>query len=291
EVNEQLPWIYGGFDETIHISEVDYVVEGEHPELPEFPINPPTPEDMAIADHILPFIQNGATLQLGIGTLPNVIGAEIAKSDLKDLGMHTELGGDAYYQLYLAGKLTNKYKNIDRGKGVLGMAFGSKDFYGWIDRNPGVIACPLEYVNAPETIAKIDNMISINNCIAVDLYGQISAESAGTRQISGTGGQLDFLTGAAMSHGGKAFITMTSSFTDKDGVRHSRIVPTFQGDIVTSPRSQVYYLVTEFGAVNLTGRTTWERAEMLIDIAHPDFRDELIRAAENQKIWRKSNRR
>ncbi|MBR0086982.1 MAG: butyryl-CoA:acetate CoA-transferase [Lachnospiraceae bacterium] len=291
EVNEHLPWIYGGFDESIHISEVDFVVEGEHPELPEFPINPPTPEDMAIADHILPFIQDGATLQLGIGALPNVIGAEIAKSDLKDLGMHTELGGDAYYQLYRAGKLTNKYKNIDRGKGVLGMAFGSKDFYDWIDRNPGVIACPLEYVNAPETIAKIDNMISINNCIAVDLYGQISAESAGTRQISGTGGQLDFLTGAAMSHGGKAFITMTSSFTDKDGVRHSRIVPTFQGDIVTSPRSQVYYLVTEFGAVNLTGRTTWERAEMLIDIAHPDFRDELIRAAENQKIWRKSNKR
>lgn len=291
EVNEHLPRIYGGFDESIHISEVDYIVEGEHPDLPEFPIKPPTKEDMAIASYILPYIQDGATLQLGIGALPNVIGAEIAKSDLKDLGMHTELGGDAYYQLYLAGKLTNKYKNIDRGKGVLGMAFGSKDFYAWIDQNPGVIACPLEYINAPETIAKIDNMVSINNCIAVDLYGQISAESAGTRQISGTGGQLDFLTGAAMSKGGKAFITMTSSYTDKEGKRHSRIVPTFMGDIVTSPRSQVYYLVTEYGAVNLTGRTTWERAEMLISIAHPDFREELIRAAENQKIWRRSQKR
>ena len=291
EVNEHLPHIYGGFDESIHISEVDYVVEGEHPPLPEFPIHPPTKEDIAIADHILPFIRDGAVLQLGIGSLPNVIGAEIAKSDLKDLGMHTELGGDAYYELYKAGKLTNRLKNINRGKGVLGMAFGSRDFYTWIDQNPGVIACPLEYVNAPETIAQMDNVISINNCIAVDLYGQISAESAGTRQISGTGGQLDFLTGAAMSHGGKAFITMTSCYRDKDGVRHSRIVPTFMGDIVTSPRSQVYYLVTEYGAVNLTGRTTWERAEMLISIAHPDFREELIAAAERQKIWRHSNKR
>ena len=291
EVNEHLPHIYGGFDESIHISEVDYVVEGEHPPLPEFPIHPPTKEDIAIADHILPFIRDGAVLQLGIGSLPNVIGAEIAKSDLKDLGMHTELGGDAYYELYKAGKLTNRLKNINRGKGVLGMAFGSRDFYTWIDQNPGVIACPLEYVNAPETIAQMDNVISINNCIAVDLYGQISAESAGTRQISGTGGQLDFLTGAAMSHGGKAFITMTSCYRDKDGVRHSRIVPTFMGDIVTSPRSQVYYLVTEYGAVNLTGRTTWERAEMLISIAHPDFREELIAAAEKQKIWRHSNKR
>ncbi len=290
EVNEHLPRIYGGFDESIHISEVDYVVEGVHPPLPEFPISAPTPEDLAIAGHILPFIQDGATLQLGIGSLPNVIGAEIARSDLKHLGMHTELGGDAYYQLYKAGKLTNRRKTIDRGKGVLGMAFGSRDFYDWIDQNPGVIACPLEYVNAPETIAKLDNMISINNCIAVDLYGQISSESAGMRQISGTGGQLDFLTGAAMSHGGKAFITMTSSFTDKAGVRHSRIVPYFQGDIVTSPRSQAYYLVTEFGAVNLTGRTTWERAEMLISIAHPDFRDALIAHAEEQKIWRRFNK-
>ena len=291
EVNEHMPRILGGFDESIHISEVDYVVEGEHPPLPEFPIHPPTPEDLAIAGHILPFIHDGATLQLGIGSLPNVIGAEIAKSDLKDLGMHTELCGDAYHRLFMAGKLTNKLKNIDRGKGVLGMAFGSKDLYEWVDQNPGVIACPLEYVNAPETIGRLDNMISINNCIAVDLYGQISSESAGMRQISGTGGQLDFLTGAAMSKGGKAFITMTSYYKDKAGVRHSRIVPHFMGDIVTSPRSQAYYVVTEFGAVNLTGRANWERAEMLIGIAHPDFREDLIAAAEKQHIWRRSNKR
>ena len=291
EVNERLPRILGGFDEVIHIDEVDMVVEGEHPPLPEFPIAQPTDEDLRIAGHILPFITDGATLQLGIGALPGVIGAELSRSDLKDLGMHTELAGDAYHVLHEAGKLTNRRKTRDRNKGVMGLAFGSRAFYDWIDDNPGVMICPLEYVNAPETIGSQDNMISINNCVAVDLYGQISSESAGMRQISGTGGQLDFLTGAAMSSGGKAFICMTSAYRDKKGELRSRIVPVFHGDIVTSPRSQAYYVVTEYGAVNLTGRTTWERAERLISIAHPDFRDELIRDAEAQGIWRRSARR
>lgn len=291
EVNEHLPRILGGFDESIHIDEVDYVVEGEHPPLPQFPIAHPTEEDIKIADLIVPHIVDGATLQLGIGGMPNVVGARLAESDLKDLGMHTELCGDAYYALYRAGKLTNKRKSLQRGKGVTGIVFGSQDLYEWVDQNPGVVVEPLEYVNAPETIGQLDNMISINNCIAVDLYGQICAESAGLRHISGTGGQLDYLTGAAMSAGGKAFICMTSSFVDKAGVRRSRVLPHFNGDIVTDPRSQAYYIVTEYGAVNLAGRSTWERAEMLVSIAHPDFRDSLIAAAEEQKIWRKSNRR
>ena len=291
EVNEHLPRILGGFDESIHIDEVDYVVEGEHPPLPQFPIAQPTEEDIKIADLIVPHIVDGATLQLGIGGMPNVVGARLAESDLKDLGMHTELCGDAYYELYKAGKLTNKRKALQRGKGVTGMVFGSQSLYEWVDQNPGVIVEPLEYVNAPETIARHENMISINSCIAVDLYGQICAESAGLRHISGTGGQLDYLTGAAMSAGGKAFICMTSSFVDKAGVRRSRVLPHFNGDIVTDPRSQAYYIVTEYGAVNLAGRSTWERAEMLVSIAHPDFRDSLIAAAEEQKIWRKSNRR
>ena len=291
EVNEHLPRILGGFDESIHIDEVDYVVEGEHPPLPQFPIAQPTEEDIKIADLIVPHIVDGATLQLGIGGMPNVVGARLAESDLKDLGMHTELCGDAYYELYKAGKLTNKRKALQRGKGVTGMVFGSQYLYEWVDQNPGVIVEPLEYVNAPETIARHENMISINSCIAVDLYGQICAESAGLRHISGTGGQLDYLTGAAMSAGGKAFICMTSSFVDKAGVRRSRVLPHFNGDIVTDPRSQAYYIVTEYGAVNLAGRSTWERAEMLVSIAHPDFRDSLIAAAEEQKIWRKSNRR
>ena len=291
EVNEHLPKIYGGFDESIHISEVDYVVEGEHPPLPQFPIAPPTEEDVKIADLIVPHIVDGATLQLGIGGMPNVVGARLAESDLKDLGMHTELCGDAYYELYKAGKLTNRRKSHQRGKGVTGIVFGSRSLYDWVDQNPGVVVEPLEYVNAPETIGKLDNMISINNCIAVDLYGQVCAESAGLRHISGTGGQLDYLTGAAMSKGGKAFICMTSSFVDKTGVRRSRVLPHFGGDIVTDPRSQAYYIVTEYGAVNLAGRSTWERAELLVSIAHPDFREDLIAAAEDQKIWRRSNKR
>lgn len=291
EVNEHLPKIYGGFDESIHISEVDYVVEGVHPPLPQFAIAPPTEEDVRIADLIVPHIVDGATLQLGIGGMPNVVGARLAESDLKDLGMHTELCGDAYYELYRAGKLTNRRKSHQRGKGVTGIVFGSQALYDWVDQNPGVVVEPLEYVNAPETIGQLDNMISINSCIAADLYGQVCAESAGLRHISGTGGQLDYLTGAAMSKGGKAFICMTSSFVDKTNTRRSRILPHFGGDIVTDPRSQAYYIVTEYGAVNLVGRSTWERAELLISIAHPDFREDLIASAEHQKIWRRSNKR
>lgn len=291
EINEHLPRIYGGFDESIHIDQVDFVVEGRHAPLPQFPIAPPTEEDIKIADWIVPHIVDGSTLQLGIGGMPNVVGARIAQSDLKDLGMHTELCSDAYYELFKAGKLTNKRKKLNPGKGVTGIVFGSQSLYDWVDENAGVIVAPLEYVNAPETIAQMDNMISINNCIAVDLYGQICAESSGTRHISGTGGQLDYLTGAAMSRGGKAFICMTSTYRDKSGVLQSRVVPQLHGDIVTDPRSQAYFLVTEFGGVNLAGRTTWERAEMLVSIAHPQFREELIAAAETQKIWRKSNKR
>ena len=291
EVNENLPRIFGGFDESIHISEVDYVVEGPHEPLPQFPIAKPTEEDVKIADLIVPHIVDGATLQLGIGGMPNVVGARLAQSDVRDLGMHTELCGDAYYELYKAVKLTNRRKTIQRSKGVTGIVFGSQALYDWADQNPGLVVEPLEYVNAPETIAQLDNMISINNCIAVDLYGQVCAESAGLRHISGTGGQLDYLTGAAMARGGKAFICMTSSFVDASGTRRSRVLPHFNGDIVTDPRSQAYYIVTEYGVANLAGRSTWERAELLVSIAHPDFREELIAAAEKQNIWRRSNRR
>ncbi len=291
EVNEKLPKVYGGFEEAIHIDEVDYIVEGEHPPLPILPIDPATEEDVKIAQHILPYIPSGATIQLGIGSMPNVIGKMLADSDLTDLGMHTELCSDAYVELYEAGKLTNRRKKIHRNKGVTGIAFGSEKLYEWVDENPGLMICPLEYVNAPDVIAQLDDMISINSCISVDLYGQICAESAGLRHISGTGGQLDYLTGASMSRGGKAFICMMSSFVDKAGERHSRILPQFMGDIVTDPRSQGYFIVTEYGVINLAGRSTWERAEMLVSIAHPDFREDLIKAAQKQKIWRQSNKR
>ena len=291
EVNDKLPRIHGFYDDAIHIDDVDIVVEGEHDELPEIPVIPASPQEVKIAENIMPFIHDGSNLQIGIGSLPNTIGAMIAKSDVKDLGMHTELCGDAYYLLHEEGKLTNRKKNIFRDKGVFGIAFGSKDMYEWINENPGLSVAPLEYVNAPETIGKLDNVVSINSCVSIDLYGQINSESAGTRHISGTGGQLDFLTGAAMSKGGRAFICMRSTYTDKTGKVRSRIVPNFVGEIVTSPRSQAYYVATEYGVVNLTGRTTWERAELLISIAHPGFRDELIKAATQQKIWRLTNRR
>ena len=291
EVNEHLPRILGGFDECIHISEVDCVVEGEHPPLPQFPIAEASEEDKKIASFIVPHIVDGATLQLGIGTMPNVVGGMISDSDLKDLGMHTELCGDAYLRMFEAGKLTNRRKTFQKDKGVTGLVFGSRELYDWVDQNPGVVVEPLSYVNDPGIIAKHDNMISINSCISVDLYGQICAESAGLRHISGTGGQLDYLTGAAMSKGGKAFICMTASFVDKKGERHTRILPRFDGDIVTDPRSQAFWIVTEYGAENLAGCSTWERAEKLVSLAHPDFRDELIRAADAQRIWHRSNKR
>lgn len=291
EVNEQLPWVCGGFDEVIHISDVDCIVEGEHPPIYELPIPKPSPVEKQIAASIVPLISDGACLQLGIGGLPNSVGSLLCQSDVKDLSMHTELCSDAYLDLFVAGKLTNRYNNQHRDKGMFGMAFGSKALYDWIDHNPGLQACPLSYVNAPEVIGAIDSVVAINNCIGLDLYGQVSSESAGTRHISGTGGQLDFMDGAARSKNGKGFIAMTSTYTDSKGKLHSRIKPHFGGDIITTPRSQAYYIVTEYGIVNLVGATTWERAERLISLAHPDFRESLIQAAQEQRIWRKSNKR
>ena len=216
----------------------------------------------------------------------------LCESGIKDLSMHTELCSDAYLDLFEAGKLTNRCNTLHRDKGMFGMAFGSKRLYYLLDHNPGLMVCPLQYVNDPAIIGSIDNVVSINNCISVDLYGQICAESAGTRQISGTGGQLDFLESAAVSKGGKAFICLTSSFTNKEGEMVSRINPLLPpGDIVTDPRSLAYYIVTEYGGVNLVGCSTWERAEKLISIAHPKFRDELIANAEKQGIWLRSNKR
>ncbi|NLC74754.1 MAG: butyryl-CoA:acetate CoA-transferase, partial [Clostridiales bacterium] len=168
---------------------------------------------------------------------------------------------------------------------------GTKKLFDLIDRNPSCVSYPIDYVNSPAVMAQLDNLITINGCISVDLFGQTCAESAGTRHISGSGGQLDFLTGAYDSPGGKNFICMTSSYVDKKGVKHSRFVPKFNGDIVTDPRSQAFYLATEYGIVNLAGKSSWERTEMMISIADPDFRDELIADAKNLGIWKKSNKR
>ena len=291
EINENLPRVYGGADELIHISEVDMIVEGPHGPLIELGSPEATEIDKKIAKYVVESMVDGSTIQLGIGGMPNAVGNMIAESDLKDLGIHTEMMVDAYLAMYEAGRITNARKTIDRYKGVFGFALGSQKLYDWIRENPGEVTAPVDYVNRPEVIAQLDNFVSVNNCIAVDLYGQICAESGGTRHISGTGGQLDFLTGAFMSKGGKAFICMTSSYTDKQGNLKSRFYPTFNGDIVTDPRSQGFYLVTEYGIVNLAGKTTWEKAEAIISLANPVHRDELIAAAEKQKIWVRSNKR
>jgi butyryl-CoA:acetate CoA-transferase len=292
EVNENLPWVYGGLDECIHIDDVDMIVEGEHGPLPSIGAMSATEEETKIAEYVVQNMVDGSTLQLGIGGLPNAVGQMIAQSDLKDLGIHTEMLCDSYLDMFKAGKITNRKKNIDRYKSVFGLALGSPDLYDWIRENPGVVTYPISYCNDPATVGRLDNFVSVNNCIAVDLYGQICAETSGIRQISGTGGQLDFLEGAALSKGGKAFICMTSSFTDKQGNMKSRINPTLMtGDVVTDPRSLAYYIVTEYGGVNLMGCSTWERAERLISVAHPKFRDELIEAAQKQGIWIRSNKR
>ena len=291
EVNENLPKVYGGDGESIHLSCVDLVVEGEHPPMRQVPSRVPTEEEKQIAHHVIPHICDGATLQLGVGGVPDALGMIIADSDLKNLGMHTEFCSDSFAMLAEKGQLTSRFKSILPNKGIFGIAAGTDFMYDWIRDNPRVVSYRLDWVNNPQLIAKMDNYISINGCIAVDLYGQVSSESSALRHISGTGGQLDFVTGATMSDGGKSFICMSSTYTDKAGVKHSRILPHFNGDIVTTPRSQSYYIATEYGVANLSGRSSWQRAEALVSIAAPEFRDELIRAAEEQHIWRRSNKR
>ncbi len=247
--------------------------------------------DRAVAELIVPEIPNGACLQLGIGGMPNTIGAMIAQSDLKDLGVHTEMYVDAFVDIAKAGKITGARKNLDKGRQVYAFAAGTQKLYDYIDHNPEVLGAPVDYTNDVRVIAQLDNFISINNAIDLDLFGQVNAESAGIKHISGTGGQLDFVMGAYLSKGGKSFICMSSTVTGKDGSLKTRIVPTLTtGTITTDPRSTVQYLVTEYGMVNLKGITTWERAEKIISIAHPDFREQLIQDAEKMGIWRKSNR-
>jgi acyl-CoA hydrolase len=267
-------------------------VEGESPDLVELPRLAPTEVDKTIAGLVVEQMRDGSTLQFGIGGMPDTIGRMICGSDLKDLGMHTEMLVDAYLDLHESGKLTNQCKSIDRGKGAFAFSIGGKGLYEWADRNPGLASYPVDYTNDPAVIAANDNVVAINNCVEVDLFGQVNSESSGLRQISGTGGQLDFTTGAYMSRGGKAFVCMSSTYTDKKTHEiHSRVVPTLAvGSIVTGPRSQSPYIVTEYGIANLHGRSTWERAERVIAIAHPQFRDALVRDAQRMGVWRRSNK-
>ena len=293
EVNRNMPWVYGLTGSEINIRDVDFVVEGDNPAIAQLGGGgEPSDVDKAVANLIVPQIPNGACLQLGIGGMPNAVGSMIAQSDLKDLGVHTEMYVDSFVDIALAGKITGRRKNLDKGRQVYAFAAGTQKLYDYVNRNPDVMAAPVDYTNDVRILAQLDNFISINNAIDLDLFGQVNAESAGLKHISGTGGQLDFVMGAYLSKGGKSFICLSSTVTGKDGTVKSRIVPTLtQGSIATDPRSCVQYLVTEFGMVDLKGLSTWERAAGIIGIAHPDFRDGLIADAEKMGIWRRSNKR
>ncbi len=291
EVNENMPRCYGGTENGIHISQVDYIVEGNNAPLSEMGSVPPTDVDRAVAEIVVDQIPNGACLQLGIGGMPNTIGALIAESDLKDLGVHTEVYVDAVVDIAKAGKITGAHKNIDRFRQVYAFGCGTKKMYDYMDNNPELMTASVDYVNDVRQISALDNFISINNCVDIDLLGQISSETSGIRHISGAGGQLDFVLGAYMSKGGKSFMCCSSTFKDKAGNLQSRIRPTLpQGTVITDTRANTHYVVTEYGMVNLKGLSVWQRAEALISIAHPSFRDELILEAEKMHIWRRSNK-
>lgn len=292
EVNSSIPRCLGGVKEAVHISKVDYIVEGDNKPLIEIPPARVSEADKAIAALIMEKIEDGACLQLGIGGMPNTIGKLIAESDLKDIGIHTEMLVESMVDMYEAGKITGARKTLDQGKIVYTFAMGTQRLYDFMDDNPACASFPADYTNNPYIIAQNDKVVSINNSLEIDLYGQICSESSGTRQISGTGGQLDFHFGAYKSKGGKGFICLSSTTTNKNGELISRIKPILTpGGIATVPRSLVSYVVTEYGITKiLKGLSTWERAEELIKVAHPDFRDELIKEAQKNKIWRRSNK-
>ena len=285
EVNEKMIVNHGN-ENSINISQVDYVVEGSNTPLPTINAKEANEVEKAMARHIVKLIESGSTLQLGTGGFPNYVGKLIAESDINDLSVHTEMFVDAYLHLFKAGKLTNN-KKLNKGKMTYTFAMGSQELYDWIDDNQMMQVGPVDYVNDVDVISQNEKMISVNSCLQVDLFGQVNSESAGLQHIGGTGGQLDYVMGAFKSNGGKSFLCLPSTRVLKDGTRESLIRPTLpEGSIVSTPRSGVHYIVTEYGAVNLKGKNTYERAELLISIAHPDFRDELIEAAKKMGIWK-----
>lgn len=277
EVNENMPRVFG--DSLIHISEVDAVVENHVP-LQETPSLEAKPEDEIIGRAIAGMIPDGATIQIGFGGLPNAITRHLMSH--KDLGIHSEMFSPGMADLIKKGVATGRKKTIHPRKHVFTAALGNKDMYDFMDNNPSIESYPVSYTNEPAVIAKNENMISVNSILEVDLLGQCNAEYLDGAQFSGTGGQLDFVRGAFNAPGGKSILTFYS--TAKNG-EISRIVPRFDpGAVITTPRMDTHYLVTEHGVVNLKGKSTKERALAIISIAHPTFRDELLREAENMYL-------
>lgn len=277
EVNDRQP--RGLCGSLIHISQADAIVEYNH----DLPVLPPVQLDevsKTIGGLIAERIPDGACLQLGIGAIPDATG--MALKAKHDLGIHTEMFTDSMVELIECGAVNNSKKQIHRGKTVTTFAFGSQRIYDYIDDNPAVEILPVEYVNDPDVICQNDNMISINAAVEVDLFGQVCAESVGTKHMSGSGGQIDYVRGACQSRGGKSFIAFTS--TAKGGTI-SKIKPILTpGAVVTTSKNDVDYIVTEYGVAHLRGRSLGERARQLIAIAHPDFRDELTFEAKKRGI-------
>ena len=277
EVNDKMPRVFG--DNLIHISQVTALCENSK-DIPVLPETPLTETDKKIGEMIANEVPDGATLQLGIGGVPNAVG--ILLRDKKDLGIHTEMFTDSMVDLIECGAVTNMNKPINVGKSIATLAWGSKKMYDYMDDNPAFELHPVDYTNDPYVIAQHDNFISVNACVEIDLFGQVCAESLGTTHYSGSGGQVDFVRGANMSKGGKGFIAMTS--TAKGGTI-SKIKPILTpGSIVTTSKNEVDFLVTENNIVRLKGQTASERAKMIISLAAPEFREELMFEAKKMNL-------
>jgi 4-hydroxybutyrate CoA-transferase len=277
QVNDRMPRTLG--DSFLHISRFAKLVEVSD-ELPELNIPPFTDVENKIGEYIAGLVDDGCTLQLGIGGIPNA--ALKAMFNKRDLGIHTEMVSDGIVEAINAGVITGTKKTLHPGKVIATFYFGTKDLYDFIDNNPIFETHPTNYTNHPFVVGQNEKMIAINSAIEVDLTGQVCSDSIGTRIYSGFGGQVDFIRGAAQSKGGKPIIALPSS-TKKDTV--SKIVPTLQvGAGVVTTRADVHYVVTEYGVAYLHGKNLKERAEALISIAHPNFKEELTAAAKERKL-------
>ena len=283
ETSKAVPKVCG-IDNGVHIGEVDYIIEGDNAPLSELKCPPATDVDRAVARRIAAEVEDGACLQVGIGGMPNAVCSLLRESGAKDLGVHTEMLIDSLIELYHAGVVTGARKQLDPGKMVFTFAWGSQSMYDAIDGNPDVLCCGTDYTNLPHIIMQNDNVLAINNTTQMDLQGQAASESDGHRHLSGTGGQLQFARGAYASKGGKSFMCLSSLY-EKKGMRRSRIVLDLTpGNIVTTPRTDIMYVVTEYGMVNLKGKSVPERARAMISLAHPDFREELERQAFEHRL-------